>query len=488
MKARQLKKLAIALALGTGVSAPVSTSMAASWMEDYFNSAGAGMNVTAPNYYKAQTQTTYSLGGFSYRAPQRSTQLFSFSPPGYKAGCGGIDAWLGAYGFVNKDAFVNMLRNIGQNAVGYFFQLALKTMAPEIDETLSKLSKTMQDLNSMQLNSCQALKTHFSSDVDTRGMDFNQRAQVFGSSITGGFESMFNARDATDGNAAEAQKAMTDACTANTALCLDASGQPYLPEDVNIAYNAMLNTSAYSQEEMELFQSLLGTVVFRKNNSDLKGPFSVSYFEPTLHWKDFLGEKDFYGGKPLNIRQCPGTGAGCLYDDSSTAVLVPVRGWVAIVNEMLLMVRDKIVTRSYITDSRTIQLLAMSSQPIYQLIAESISAGRGSLVVTNNIISSLTELVAIELAYHQVSDISREMGDSIAKFRTRAVKADSDALDTLATYMRVVQDQADQDYNAEMAKAAGKMQNYVTMMQLQRQLYNGLGPRLSSNLEFGKKH
>jgi hypothetical protein len=138
-------------------------------------------------------RTNDGAGGF-YRDAQRAINLFSFSPPGYKAGCGGIDAWLGAYGFVNMDAFVNALRNIGQNAVGYFFQLALKTMAPEIDGLLTDLSKTMNQLNQFQIGSCQAIKQYVGTTPDTRNMDMEQRAQVFGSALTGSYGSFFNAK------------------------------------------------------------------------------------------------------------------------------------------------------------------------------------------------------------------------------------------------------------------------------------------------------
>ena len=95
----RLKPVTLMLALSLGLAVPATTSIAAGsdWMNDYFNSAGAAMNVTPSAVYESQGQTTMALGGFSYRAPQRATNLFSFSPPGYKAGCGGIDAWLGAY-------------------------------------------------------------------------------------------------------------------------------------------------------------------------------------------------------------------------------------------------------------------------------------------------------------------------------------------------------------------------------------------------------
>ena len=371
MKTIKLKTLALALAFAAGAAAPVSTSIAASWMDDYFDSAGASSNATNPNFFKSQTQNTISLGGFSYRAPMRSTQLFAFSPPGYKAGCGGIDAWLGAYGFVNMDAFVNALRNIGQNAVGYFFQLALKTMAPEIDGLLTELSSKMQQLNQMQINNCQALKTHFSSSTDTRDMDFNQRAQSFGSAITGGFESMFNAVTDTQGSAANANKAMNDACSANAALCVGPDGKPYLKRDTNIAYDAMDETGLYSQSEIELYMSLFGTLVYRQNKTDdTKAAFSVDFLGPLVSWESFLGTKAA-NSLDLPVYKCPDS--QCLLD-ASTLGVETTNGWTAIVYSTLQKIREKVYTRSYVDDYKAVQLIGMTSVPIYQLISQSMAA------------------------------------------------------------------------------------------------------------------
>lgn len=192
-----MKVKAITIAVAASLSLLTFQANSETWMEDYFNSAGAAMNVTPADVYQTQTQTVMSLGGFAYRAPQRNFQPFSFSPPGYKAGCGGIDAWLGAYGFANKDQFVAALRNIGQNAVGYFFKLALKTMAPEIDATIQSIADEINKLNQYQMGSCQAIKQFVGTPPDTRNMDFEERARTFGSAITGAYGDYFGAKEAT---------------------------------------------------------------------------------------------------------------------------------------------------------------------------------------------------------------------------------------------------------------------------------------------------
>jgi conjugative transfer pilus assembly protein TraH len=67
-------------------------------------------------------------------------------------GCGGIDLFAGSFSFINEAQFVALLKNIGQNALGYFFQLALKSMAPEIAVTLEWLQDQAQKINALNVN------------------------------------------------------------------------------------------------------------------------------------------------------------------------------------------------------------------------------------------------------------------------------------------------------------------------------------------------
>lgn len=483
----RLKPVALTLALSLGLAIPATTSMAAGsdWMNDYFNSAGAAMNVTPSAVYESQGQTTMSLGGFSYRAPQRATNLFSFSPPGYKAGCGGIDAWLGAYGFVNMDAFVAALRNIGQNAVGYFFQLALKTMAPEIDGLLTDLSKTMNQLNQFQMNSCQSIKQFVGTAPDTRNMDLEQRASVFGSALTGSYGSFFNAKEDTKTDPANTQKAYDDGCTLSSVLCRDSLGNMVLQSDVNLVYEALNRTASYSREEMELYISLLGTTVLTKNASDQASGFNVQYYEPTLTWKSFLGGHNT-GTLAMSIRECPD--ALCLHD-SATGSLVTrtTTGMTAIVFDQLNKIRDAILNRTPLTDPKALQVMAMTSIPIYQMITQSINSGRGVNSVTDQIIYSFSEAIGTEIAYRQFMDIDREVNDSFAKMESTAIKSDQKAIEKMQIRMREVIAGANQEFNVEQKKVADKMASVAMMMDFQRQMYTSLGPRLTANIEFNKR-
>ena len=100
----------------------------------------------------------FTGGSMFVRAPQRTYQLASVAGPNLKAGCGGIDLFAGSFSFINEAQFVALLKNIGQNALGYFFQLALKSMAPEIAVTIEWLQDQAQKINALNVNSCQAAR------------------------------------------------------------------------------------------------------------------------------------------------------------------------------------------------------------------------------------------------------------------------------------------------------------------------------------------
>jgi len=128
-------------------------------MQNFFSGLGMSGNVTAAGVYQSQAGGYFTGGGMFIKAPVRSYQLLSVTPPSISEGCGGIDAYLGGFSFINKARFTQMLRNIGNNAVGYAFNLALQTFAPQIYSTMQDLQKVIQKVNQASINSCHAAQT-----------------------------------------------------------------------------------------------------------------------------------------------------------------------------------------------------------------------------------------------------------------------------------------------------------------------------------------
>ncbi len=116
---------------------------------------GAAVNTTGPTAFEGQASGHWTLGNLYLRAPVRSERIATVSLPSFRAGCGGIDAFAGAFSFVDSDQLVAFARGIAQNATGFAFELALETISPVIAETMSKLRALANWVNNQSIDSCE---------------------------------------------------------------------------------------------------------------------------------------------------------------------------------------------------------------------------------------------------------------------------------------------------------------------------------------------
>lgn len=125
-------------------------------MNSFFNKLGFDSNTSQPQVWQGQA-AGYASGGSLYARTQvKTVQLVSMTLPDINAGCGGIDAYLGSFSFINSEQLQRFAKQIMSNAAGYFFDLALQTTVPEIKTAKDFLQKMASDINSMNLSSCQA--------------------------------------------------------------------------------------------------------------------------------------------------------------------------------------------------------------------------------------------------------------------------------------------------------------------------------------------
>ncbi|WP_233707865.1 conjugal transfer pilus assembly protein TraH [Escherichia albertii] len=125
-------------------------------MNQFFNKLGFASNTTQSGVWQGQA-AGYAYGGSLYARTQvKNVQLISMTLPDINAGCGGIDAYLGSFSFINGEQLQRFVKQIMSNAAGYFFDLALQTTVPEIKTAKDFLQKMASDINSMNLSSCQA--------------------------------------------------------------------------------------------------------------------------------------------------------------------------------------------------------------------------------------------------------------------------------------------------------------------------------------------
>ena len=129
------------------------------FVSDFIDEAKEGANVTPAGILESESLTTMTGGGFVYHAKRRDFTPFSISPPSLKAGCGGIDLFLGAFSIPSREEFVSFLRSVGTALPGLAFQLALQTMAPDLNEMVGRYADLIRSYTNRYSDSCQAAQS-----------------------------------------------------------------------------------------------------------------------------------------------------------------------------------------------------------------------------------------------------------------------------------------------------------------------------------------
>ncbi|WP_370631745.1 conjugal transfer pilus assembly protein TraH [Kluyvera sp. EC_51] len=125
-------------------------------LNGFFGSLGYSGNVTQAQAWQGQAAGYFTGGSVYLRNPVKNVQLISMQVPSLNAGCGGIDAYLGAFSMISGEEIQRFVKQIMSNAAGYAFDLALQTMVPELKQAKDFLQKLASDVNSANMSSCQA--------------------------------------------------------------------------------------------------------------------------------------------------------------------------------------------------------------------------------------------------------------------------------------------------------------------------------------------
>ncbi|PPD45650.1 MAG: conjugal transfer protein [Methylobacter sp.] len=151
---------------------------------------GTMTNFTAPTAHLGQRRGMITGGSLVERNGISNTNLVSFVPPSFSAGCGGIDLFAGSFSFINFNQFVQLLRNVAGNASGYAFQLAIGAMCPWCASVMTDLQKKIQEMNQLFSNSCRLSQGLVNDTV--KAFDLQSKANLSNASFTQGISDVFS--------------------------------------------------------------------------------------------------------------------------------------------------------------------------------------------------------------------------------------------------------------------------------------------------------
>ncbi|WP_304947364.1 conjugal transfer protein TraH [uncultured Parasutterella sp.] len=241
----------------------VSTSANAGFMKDFYSAAGSYQgNLTEAGVYQSAGMNTVTAGGFVYRAPRKDFNAFYFTPPSLSAGCGGIDIFMGAFGIPSREEFVAFLRNIGTALPGLAFQLALQSLAPDLNEQVTSFRDMIRQYTGMFQDSCttaQNLIKMSGAEQWLHKLSYDSKNELR-SSGTVSDASEADAMTRTNGSAV----------IENSPTRRDSGGNIVDAPELNLTWSLLSGgkfSADYSDELKELMMTLVGTVIYVQEGS-----------------------------------------------------------------------------------------------------------------------------------------------------------------------------------------------------------------------------
>lgn len=394
-----LKKLvgycaAAALVFTQGV-APVSAANLGDDLKNFWERTGGGVNVTRPQAYQGQMGGYVTLGSLYLRTKPRNSSLMQIQLPSVRAGCGGIDLFGGSFSFISKEEMIYLMEGIMQNAASFAFELALQSLSPAVEEQVSKLRDLIQEVNAMNISSCESGQLLVGSLWPKMDGASQHICQTVGS-MTGVFADAVARRH---GCAAEGKQ--------NTTL-RSATGElaDQVPIDVNYAWKAVKKNGflASNPQIGELFMSMTGTIITTGAADDNQGPTHRT-IAPRAFTPEML--MALVDGGTIPMLKCD-TGNKCLNPSWRDVTLPRDKAYFARVQKVVGALSDAIRDDTALTPEM-VGIIGLTSAPVYETLK---TARAYKYQFVDDEIALLSELVAVELAMLYMNETLSEMARS----------------------------------------------------------------------------
>lgn len=468
-----IKALLLAGLLGLGCFLCTQFSAQAqvsSELEDFWDGVQANANVTGPQADIGQQGGYFTAGSLVYRAPQKNLQLVTARAPTIRAGCGGIDMYAGAFGFVDADQFIAMLKSIASNAQGYAFQLALQTVCDQCAEVMDKMNALAQKVNAMNINSCEAAEALVHSAIGE-----HERSQRLACETVGSFKGIFS-------DQSEAVAECSNAGQANAAAEADSDIAAKSIMNKNRAWEVastlpyVTSGTADGRAYAEFLITLTGTYIARVEGSDGAEPEFLVF--PPLGDSDRIFEGLMLGAdaQPMEIYTCQAWDGHpvtrCLDMTRSTVTIDADAAMLPRSRQMLDGILDKIETRTALLDEER-AFLNSSSLPVFRILSVSYSY---SPTAARAEVPGLAEVIAVELTAQFISDALAEIRRGQSTFEQHAPKED---FDRWRTRIRALEDRVWQEQQAVREKATSLQEIVNKYRILEEHLAKRMAVRMS---------
>ncbi len=442
-------------------------------MQELFDSVNAQGNVSNPAVLQGQTMNLYTGGSLFMRMPKRSYQLATVTPPSWNAGCGGIDLFAGGFSYINKEQFVAMLRNIGSNALGYGFKLAIQNLCPTCDNVMQALQATAQAANRLNMDSCEAAKGVVNAalpDTWTRGKQ--NAAKNFGVD-TNLFENITDAWTSVMNNESRANQ------TVNAAASARPEAKDALPTG-NVVWKALKKLDGISDEQRMVLMSMIGSTIF-STEVMTSAPKKLVRKEITV--ETLVGARTTSETITVPIWRCDTTSEdGCL---SPTEDEITTRSFKTMVRQKMEKISDKLASRSTHDDmASTLGFLNATDLPIYKMLAVTTTLNNTSMA--DALIGRYQDLIAAKYAEVYIQRGVSDLRAALAKYAATADATMAQTINESKPDLEEISRAAKQVLATAYSQTISTYNIAQEVQYMERALNANLSQTLRNSLAFGK--
>ncbi|MDO7841746.1 conjugal transfer protein TraH [Sphingomonas immobilis] len=382
-----------------------SPASAQGWAESWFDN----VTYTSPGSFEDQTRGYLTAGGMSGRVDVHNDYLMSLSLPKVKAGCGGIDMFLGGMSFLDPEYLVQKLESILQAAPAVAFQYLLETLDEKMGNIISKMEAATNFLNSIQVNDCRMANRLVQIAKGDDNMSGIIEEMTGYRSIKQGFAKSFQqSREKIEANKNNPTEDLKDALNNCPAEVTD------IFRTGSLLGHAAARVGA--GDWAGVMRARVGDIYMRWDPTDKVPLFSAI---PACPNQDTESAQDFLTGRvqtrALNVPSSP---ADCRQDGSGKGALILARN-------RMQSIAVKIRTRATLAPEEKQFVANVRTLPIYRMLEWGVRQG-----VVDSVVGDTDELVALTLAYQMLNDLTRSIDFAVSNAERGATVAGASAPDS----------------------------------------------------------
>ena len=360
-----------------------------------------------PKALETQERHYYWGGGIRIRTPNMNVTPLILRVPRIDAGCAGLDIVFGGFSFLNFEYLVQFLERTLQAAPAFAFSMALNALCDSCESILNKLNALANQINSMNLNSCQAAQLIGSKIGQWAGSILREDVEQ------GKNESWLNAID----EKLKSFQGLLNSWIQNlgNSGCNDANcilNKIFDPNDstATLVKKSLRNTYFSDSEYVYMARALFGDLkVFKPQGTSDEEGFVVKAYAPTIQYgsvRNFI--KNMIYGTETGGDFCGDTFQYTSFEVDANGQ--EARGnyssetFCSVVKNRLESIVNKLKSRTPLSDDEK-AFLAAFNIPAYRIL--NVTSVEPALLEA--IANDLVGLLGAELAYSFLSELAKEL-------------------------------------------------------------------------------